>query len=314
MAFTFALPYRSAHDGSTNFHFDHEQANFATDQESEYDADVEEVDVEEEELQCEVDSSTHFPTQAATSPITAWQAFNTTQSGTARVEVSHVDIAAQADILKGASWHAARTSQIEPIQTDAPQFSGWTPINVPPTNTSQISIENTGTSDAENTQSSVVRSSCWSVISGSQTDTSQATSIEGDKQSSSYPQMRNTSNMRRERMVKPVISTMVDMPQLKAHFRRYKKEYCSTSAKEQIKCVRYRIACLGVGKRVEYDSEMAVLKSEWDEFWERRRWLKREMLRIKNLYTFSRRRRQERIQYNLRASYDIAFIKSLAEN
>ncbi|KAJ8060089.1 hypothetical protein OCU04_011699 [Sclerotinia nivalis] len=314
MAFTFALPCRSVHEGSTNFQFDHEQANVTTDQESEYDADVEEVDVEEEELQCGIDSSIHSTTQAATSPIIAWQAFNTTQSGTAGVEVAQVDIVAQADILKGVNWHAVRTSQVEPVQTDAPQFSGWTPINVPRTNNSRIGIENTGTSDAEHTQSSVVRSSCWSVISGSQTDTSQATSIEADKQSYNYPEMWNRSNMRRKRIVRRIINTTVDMPQLKVHFRRYKKEYCSTSAKEKIKWFRHRIACLDMGKRVEYDSEMAILKSDWDEFWERRRWLKREMLRIKNLYTFSRRRRQERIQYNLRASYDIAFIKSLAEN
>ncbi|APA12520.1 predicted protein [Sclerotinia sclerotiorum 1980 UF-70] len=311
MAFTFALPCRSIHDGFPDFHFDHEQANFTSDQESVYDADVEEVDVEEEELKCEINSSIHSPTQAAPSPIIAWQPFNTTKSGIAGVEVARVDIDDQVEILKGVDWHAVRTSQ---KQTDAPQSSGWTPINVPPTNTFQISSENTLTSDAEDTQSSFAQSTCWSVISGSQTDTSQATSIEADEKSPHYLQIRSTSNVRRKRIIKSLMSTMVDTPQLKVHFRRYKEEYCSTLAKEKIEWFRHRTPCLNMGKRVDYDSEMAILKSEWHEFLERRRWLKREMLRIKNLYTFSRCRRQECIQYSLRASYDIAFIKSLADS
>ncbi|CAD6450164.1 2520fdaf-ed28-4500-a6da-3a74cc812454 [Sclerotinia trifoliorum] len=308
MAFTFALPYTSFHDGSTDLNFDNEQASIPNDQEREYDADV------EEESKCEVDSLIYSPTQTASSTIIVWRTFNTTQSGTAGVEVAQVDIAAQAEILKGVNWHAVRTSQIGPLQTDAPQCSGWTPINVRPTNTSQISRENASTSDAEDTQASVAQSTCWSVTSGSQTDTSQATSIEADNKSSSYPQMQNTLNLRRRRIVKSVMSTMVDIPQLKVHFKRCKKEYCSVPTKEKIKWFRHRTACLNMGRSVEYDPDMAVLTSEWHKFLERRRWLKSEMLRTKNLYKSSRRRRQESTQCSLRASYDIAFIKSLAES
>ncbi|ESZ92564.1 hypothetical protein SBOR_7049 [Sclerotinia borealis F-4128] len=317
MAYTFALPFRPVCPGPTNFHLYHEQVN-PTDQESEYDADVEAVDLEEVESEHEVPRSISSPTQALGSPIIAWQAFKTTQPGAAGVEIAEVDIIAQADLLEDGNWHAVRTPQIEPVQTFSPRSSGWTPINVPSPKTSPIrNVESatydTATSDTENNQSSIIQSNGWSVTNGSQTDTSQATSVELDKPSLSYPQKWNTLH-RHPKKAKPVMKTMFDMPQLKANFRKYKKEYTSASAKEQIKWLKYRIACLDTDNSVDYNFETTILEAEWDAFWERRRWLKQEMLRIKNVYTLARHRRQERIHYALRANYDIAFIKSLAEN
>ncbi|KAI9643040.1 hypothetical protein NHQ30_008775 [Ciborinia camelliae] len=314
MACTFALPYRAACHGPTKFHFDHEQYNITAYQESEYDADVEAVDVEDEEPRFKIDRSIATTTQAAASPVIAWQAFNTAQSGTAQVEVAQVDVAAQANIIGGGSWHAVRITQIEPVRSVHPQSNHWTPINVSSMRTSKINVKENITSGTEDTQSSVVRSNDWSVISGSQTDTSQATSIEPDQPSSSYPRMWNTSHLYPKKISKASTKTLADMPKLKDNFRKYKKEYTSASAKEKIKWFRHRIACIDTGNKEKFDSETAVLESEWVIFWERRRWLKREMLKIKNLYTFARLRRQERMKYDLRASYDIGFIKSVGEN
>ncbi|QSZ31537.1 hypothetical protein DSL72_001104 [Monilinia vaccinii-corymbosi] len=292
MAHTFASPCRSICHGLTNSHFEHEPAYVTTDHKSEYDIDVEAADIEDEEPQCEANRSIASPTQVAISPVITWQAVNTTSLGAAGVEIAEVDIIAQENIIADGHWHAARTSQIEPL-------------------TLKIKIAETQTPQVGNTHSRISGGDSSSAISGSQIDTSQATSVEPDKPSSSYPQMRHTLQLHPKKISKPTMNNQVAMPQLKANFRKHKKEYTSRSAMLQIKSLRYHIACLGRGNKGEDDSKMAVSGSAWASFSERRRWLKREMLRIKNLYTLARKRRQERIEYDLRASYDIAFIKSL---
>lgn len=309
------LPFRSVSHGPTNFHFDHEQVNIITDQETEYDADVETLDSDEEQPQCEVIKSITTTTQAPASPIISWQSFNTTQSGTTRVEIAQVDIASQAVLLENGNWRAIRTPQTQSVQINPPRHSGWTPIDVPSTNTSQMSIIKVEASDTEETQSSFVRDNVWSVTSGSQTDTSPATSVEHDEPSSSYPQTSHTLHVRptKIRPAKKIVSES-DMPKLKIQFRRYKKEFSSESAIAQIEWFSHRIEYLRMGNKDEYKFKLAALRSEWDSIWERRRWLKQEMLRIKNLYTMARRERQKRIQHNLRASYDVAFHKIIAGN
>lgn len=312
MAYTFVLPCRSISHGLTDLYFNDEQVN-VTGQESEYDADVETTDVEEEETRCEIIKPITAITTATNSLVIAWKPLNTTQSGVPGAEVAHVDILAQANIIQGGSWRAIHTSQIQHAQTSLPRFGGWTPINNPPINSLQTSLTQTETSETEDTQSNTIHPSGWSVISGSQTDTSQATSVEPDKPSS-YPQIWKTLHLRSHKTAISAMTNIVDAPPLKIQFRKYKKEYTSTAAQEQIKWFRYRIAYLNMGKMLDVDTEMADIKSEWGRLRERRRWLKQEMLRIKNLYTMARRRRQERMEYDLRASYDIAFIKSLREN
>ncbi|TGO35757.1 hypothetical protein BHYA_0147g00220 [Botrytis hyacinthi] len=311
MAYTFVLPCRSVSHGLTELYSDDEQVDIMG-HESEYDADVEMTDVEEEAPQCEVNKPITTTTQAENPLIIAWKPLNTTLSGIPGVEVAQVNILAQADILQIGNWHAIHTSQIEPVQTDLPRFGGWTPINNPPINSSPINITQTATSQTEDTQSSAAHLSDWSVASGSQTDTSQVTSVEPVKPSS-YPQIWNISHLRSNNTAISALTAIADMPQLKIYFRRYKKEYTSTAAQEQIKWFRYRIACLNTGKKSDIDTEMADIKLQWGRFWEKRRWLKQEMMRIKKTYTMARRGRQEHLKYDLRASYDIGFIKSLKE-
>ncbi|KAM0133998.1 hypothetical protein ACHAP3_005714 [Botrytis cinerea] len=290
MAYTFVLPCRSISHGLTDLYFNDEQVN-VTGQESEYDADVETTDVEEEGTRCEIIKPITAITTATNSLVIAWKPLNTTQLGIPGAEVA----------------------QIQHAQTSLSRFGGWTPINNPPINSLQTSLTQTETSETEDTQSNTIHPSGWSVISGSQTDTSQATSVEPDKPSS-YPQIWKTLHLRSHKTAISAMTNIVDAPPLKIQFRKYKKEYTSTAAQEQIKWFRYRIAYLNMGKMLDVDTEMADIKSEWGRLRERRRWLKQEMLRIKNLYTMARRRRQERMEYDLRASYDIAFIKSLREN
>ncbi|TEY78588.1 hypothetical protein BOTCAL_0047g00120 [Botryotinia calthae] len=312
MAYTFVLPCKSVSHGLTDLYFNDEQVDI-TGQESEYDADVEVTDVEEEETRCEVIKPITATTSASNSLNIAWKTLNTTQSGVPGVEVAQVDILAQANIVQDGNWRAIHTSQIEHAQTGLPRFGGWTPINNPPINSLQTNLTQMETLETENTQSNTIHPSDWSVISGSQTDTSQATSVEPDNPSR-YPQIWKKLHLRLHSTDIPAMTNMVDTPQLKIQFRRYKKEYTSMAAQEQIEWFRYRIACLNLGKTFDVDTEMADIKSEWGRLLERRRWLKQEMLRIKNIYTMARRRRQERLEYELRASYDIAFIKSLREN
>ncbi|TGO25071.1 hypothetical protein BPAE_0088g00230 [Botrytis paeoniae] len=312
MAYTFVLPCRSVSHGLTELYSDDEQVDIMG-HESEYDADVEATDVEEEVLQCEVNTPITATTQAANPLIIAWKPPNTTQSGISGVEVAQVDILAQADILQDGNWHAIHASQTEPVQTDLPRFGGWTPINNPPTNSSPISLTQMATSETEDTRSSAVHLSDWSITSGSQTDTSQATSVEPEKPSS-YPQIWNLSHLRSSNTTIPTMTNMINTPQLKLQFREYKKEYTSAATQEQIKWFRYSIACLNMSKKSDIDTEMADIKLQWGRLWERRRWLKQEMMKIKNIHTMARRRRQERLKYDLRASYDIGFIKSLKES
>ncbi|KAF7932439.1 uncharacterized protein EAE98_003738 [Botrytis deweyae] len=312
MAYTFVLPCRSVSRGLINLDSYDEQVNIMG-QESEYDADVEYTDIEEEVPEIEVNKATTATTQAANPLIIAWRPLNTTQSGISGVEVAQVDILAQASILQDGNWHAVHTSQIEPVQTDLPRFGGWTPINNPPTNSSPTSLTQMKTSETEDTRSSAVHPSDWSVTGGSQTDTSQVTSVELEKPSS-YPQIWNLSHLRSRNTTIPAMTNMVNVPQLKLQFRRYKKEYTSATTQEQIKWFRYRIACLNLDKKSDADTEMADIKLQWGRLWERRRWLKQEMKKIKNIDTMARRRRQERLKYDLRAAYDIGFIKSLKEN
>ncbi|KAF7946564.1 hypothetical protein EAE96_009560 [Botrytis aclada] len=312
MACKFVLPCRSVSRGLTDLYSDDEQVSIMG-QESEYDADVETTDVEDEAPQCEVNKPTTADTPAANPLIIAWRTLNSAQSGIPGVEVAEVDILAQADIHKDGHWHAVHASQIEIVQTNLPRFGGWTPINNPPTNSSPVNLTQMATSETEDTPSSAFHHSDWSITSGSQADTSEATSVESDKPSS-YPQIWNISHWPSNNTAIPAMTTIADIPQLKIYFRRYKEEYTSTVTQERIKWFRYRIACLNTGERSNIDTEMADLKLQWGRFWERRRWLKQEMMRIKKTYTLARRRRQERLKYELRASYDIGFIKSLKEN
>lgn len=312
MAYTYVLPCRSVSHGLTDLYSDDEQANIMG-QESEYDADIEYTDVEEGVPQYEVNKPITATTQAANPLIIAWKHLNTTQSGISGVEIAQVDILAQASILQDGNWHAVHTSQIEPAQTDLPRFGGWTPINNPPANSSPISLTQMETSETENTRSSAVHLSDWSVTSGSQTDSSQATSVEPEKPSS-YLKIWNLSHLRLSNTTIPAMTNMVNTSQLKLQFRGYKKEYTSATAQEQIKWLRYRTACLNMEKKSDVNTEMADIKLQWGRLWERRRWLKQEMMKIKNIHTMARRGRQERLKYDLRAAYDIGFIKSLREN
>ncbi|TGO53868.1 hypothetical protein BCON_0116g00120 [Botryotinia convoluta] len=312
MAYTFVLPCRSVSHGLTELYSDDEQVDIMG-HESEYDADVETTDVEGKVPQCEVNKPITATTQAANPLIIAWKPLNTTQSGIPGVEDAQVDILAQADILQDRNWRAVHASQIEAAQTDLPRFGGWTPINNPPPNSSPVNLTQMATSETEDTQYSAAHISDWSVTSGLQTETSQATSVEPDKRSS-YPQIWNISHLHSSNTTIFAMTAMADMPQLKIYFRRYKKEYTSAAAQEQIKWFRYRIACLNMDKKSDVDTEMTDIKLQWGRFWERRRWLKQEMLRIKNIHAMARRRRQERLKYELRATYDIGFIKSLRED
>ncbi|KAF7905105.1 uncharacterized protein EAF01_005626 [Botrytis porri] len=313
MAYTFVLPCRSVSHGLTDLYFNDEQVDIMGHQ-SEYDADVETTDIEEDEApQYEANKKTTATTQATNPLIITWKALKTAQSGISGVNVAQVDILAQADILQDGNWHAVHTSQIEPIRTNLPRFGGWTPINNPPSNSSPVDFTQVETSETDNTQCSAVHLSDWSVTSGSQTDTSQATSVEPAKPSS-YPQIWKTSHLHSSNTTIHAKTTMADMPQLKIYFRRYKKEYTSTAAQDQIKWFRYRIACLNTGKKSVANTEMADIKLQWGRLLERRRWLKQEMTRIKHIYTMAKRRHQERLKYELRASYDIGFIKSLRKD
>lgn len=282
------------------------------DQEAEYDADVEAVDTEED-VEYKMNSSISSPTETPTSPFITWQPINTSANGNPEVEVAQFDMITEENAITESHWHTVRTSKVEPVHTAWSQSSGWTPINVPGTSTLKIETSGVRTSDTEDTQYSVAPSTAWSVISGSQTDTSQATSVELEK-ASNYPQTSNTLPLRPRKSAKPVMNTAVDMPQLKVKFREYKKEYTSQYDKDQFMWFKHRIACLDAGNKNKFDYDVVAWKLQWRVFWERRRWLKQEMVRIKNLYTIARRRRQERIRFNLRANYDVGFVKSLAEN
>lgn len=295
MAYTFASPCRSICHDLTNFLFDNEQSNTTTEQGSEYDADTEAAGVED-------NRSIASPAQVITLPVIAWRTVNTTPLGATRVAEVHVF--AQADIIDRGHWHALRTSQIEPRQSTHPQSGGWSHVSISPQSTLQIKIADTRPSEFEDTQFGIIRGSEGPVFNGAQTHTSQATVVRPHKAPSRYLKMFNNLALRPKRIG-------VDMPQLKANFRKYKKEYTSAATIKQINSIRYRIAHVGTGTKDENDFELAAIESEWGSLWDRRRWLKQEMLRIKSLYTLARRRRQERIQYDLRASYDIAFIKSL---
>ncbi|TGO67761.1 hypothetical protein BOTNAR_0036g00380 [Botryotinia narcissicola] len=303
---------KSVSRGLTDLYSDDEQAKIMG-HESEYDEDVEYTDVEEEVPQYEVNKPITATTQAENPLIIAWKPLDTTQSSISEVEIAQVDILAQASIIQDGNWHAVHTSQIEPVQTDLPRFGGWTPINNPPTRSSLIGLKQMATSETEDTRSSAVHPSDWSFTSGLETDTSQATSVESEKPSS-YPQIRNLSHLRSINTTISAMTNTVNMPQLKLQFRRYKKEYTSTTTQEQIKWLRYRIACLNMEKKSDFDTEMADIKLQWGRLWERRRWLKQEMMKIKNVHTMARRRRQECLTYDLRASYDIGFITSLKES
>ncbi|KAF5869279.1 uncharacterized protein Bfra_011087 [Botrytis fragariae] len=265
MAYTFVLPCRSVSHGLTELYSDDEQVDVMV-HESEYDAVVETTDVEEEVQQCDVNKPITATTQEANPLIIAWKTLSATKSGIPGVEIAQVDILAQADILQDGNWHAIHNSQIEPVQTDLPRFGGWTPINNPPDNSSPIRLTQIATSKTEDTRSSAVHLSDWSVTSGSQTDTSQATSVEPEKPSS-YPQIWNLSHLRSSNTTIPAMMNMVNTSQLKLRFRRYKKEYTSTTAQKQIKWFRYRIACLNMEKKSDVNTEMADIKLQWGRLW-----------------------------------------------
>ncbi|RAL64463.1 hypothetical protein DID88_001939 [Monilinia fructigena] len=277
MAYTFASPCRSICHGLTDLHFNDEQSNTTTDQGSDH----------------------HLANR---------QSYIL---GATRVEFAEAHVFAEANSIDSGRWHAVRTSQIEPRQPTHPRFGDWPHINVSPTSTLQINITDTKPSKIEDTQPGVVLGNEWPVSNGSQANNSQATIGRPDKPSPRHLKMSNNLPLRPKKIVKSSMNIGVDMPQLKATFREYKKEYTSAATIKQVNCIGYRILHLGTGNQDEDNSEMADIESEWGSLWERRRWLKREMLRIKSLYTSARCRRQERIQYDLRAGYDVAFIKSL---
>ncbi|KAB8303146.1 hypothetical protein EYC80_004595 [Monilinia laxa] len=317
MAYTFASPCRSVCHGLTDFHFDDEQSNATADQGSEYDADVKAAGVEYDEPHCKATRSIASPTQVTIPPVITWQTVNTTSLGATRVEIAEAHIFAQANIIDSGHWHAVRTSQIEPRQSTHPRLGGWAHVNISPTRTLQINITDTKPSTVEDTQAGIVGGNECLIPNGLQANNSQATIGGPDKPSCRYLKMSNNLPLRLKKIVRCSMKIGFDMPQLKATFRKYKKEYTSAATIEQVNCIRYRILHLGAVNKDKENSEMADIESEWDSLWERRRWLKREMLRIKGLYTSARCRRQERIRrqgHNLTISQSSYLPKVPANN